>query len=88
MAERPPTTDLRGGNASEDSFTKSIANLVVAYAVDFQSDLPPGVTPVSTVSSGDFGRLPWSLSGTGRIRFETVECALLREMRSQTNHPG
>lgn len=39
MAERPPTTDLRGGKASEDSFTTLIANLVAVYAVDFQSDL-------------------------------------------------
>ena len=41
IAERPPATDLRGGNTSEDSFTKSIANLVVAYVVDFQSDFLP-----------------------------------------------
>jgi len=27
---------LRGGKASEDSFTILMANLVVAYAVDFQ----------------------------------------------------
>ena len=33
IAERPPTTDLRGGKASEDSFTKLMANLVAAYVV-------------------------------------------------------
>ena len=49
MAERPPTTDLRGGNTSEDSFTMLMANLVVAYAVDFQSDLLPGVAVESAV---------------------------------------
>lgn len=38
MAERPPKTDLRGGKASEDSFTMLMANLVVVYAVDFKSD--------------------------------------------------
>jgi hypothetical protein len=38
MAERPPTTDLRGGKASEDSFTRLMANFVVEYAVDFQFD--------------------------------------------------
>ena len=42
MAERPPATDLRGGNASEDSFTRLMANFVVAYVVDFQSDLLSG----------------------------------------------
>ena len=39
IAERPPTADLRGGKASEDSFTILIANLVAAYAVDFQLGL-------------------------------------------------
>ena len=64
MAERPPTTDLRGGNASEDSLAKSMANLVVAYAVDFQSDL---LSSAALGSVGDFGRLLWSLPGTDRI---------------------
>jgi hypothetical protein len=39
IAERPPMTDLSGGQTSEDSFTISMANFVVAYAVDFQLDL-------------------------------------------------
>ena len=39
IAESPPATDLRGGKASEDSFTTLKANLVVAYAVDFQLGL-------------------------------------------------
>ena len=38
MAERPPATDLRGGKASEDSFTIWMASLVVEYALDFQFD--------------------------------------------------
>jgi len=45
MAERPPATDLRGGKASEDSFIILMANFVVAYVVDFQSDLLSSVTP-------------------------------------------
>jgi hypothetical protein len=36
MAKRPPATDLRGGKASEDSFTMLMANLVVEYAVDIR----------------------------------------------------
>ena len=67
MAERPPATDLRGGKASEDSFTRLMANLVVAYAVDFQSDLLPGVALESALWSGVFGGLPLSLSRTDRI---------------------
>ena len=67
MAERPPTTDLRGGNASEDSFTRLMANLVAAYVVDFQSDVLPGVAPEPAASSEDFGRLPWSSPGIDRI---------------------
>ena len=38
MAARPPTTDLSGGKASEDSFTTSTTTLAEAYAVDFQLD--------------------------------------------------
>ena len=45
MAERLPATDLRGGNTSEDSLTRLMASLVVAYAVDFQSDLFSGASP-------------------------------------------
>ena len=61
MAERPPATDLRGGNASEASLTKSIANLVEVYAVDFQSDLPLSAAPGS---AGGFGRVFLSPPGT------------------------
>jgi len=67
MAERPPTTDLRGGKASEDSFTRLMANLVVAYAVAFQSDLLSGAALESTVSSEGPGRLVLSLPGTDKI---------------------
>lgn len=38
MAERPPTTELSAGQASADSFTRFMANLVAEYAVDFQFD--------------------------------------------------
>ena len=37
-AARPPATDLSGGRAPEDSFTKSMTSLVEEYAVDFQFD--------------------------------------------------
>ena len=77
MAERPPATDLRGGNTSEDSFTRLMANFVVAYAVDFQSDLLSGTAPESAVRSEDFERLLWSLQGTGGS--ETVSGSTLHE---------
>ena len=48
IAERPPATDLRGGKASEDSFTTSMANLVAAYAVELQRDLLSDVSLGST----------------------------------------
>ena len=64
MAKRPPATDLRGGNTSEDSLTRFMANLVVAYVVDFQSDFSSGAAPRS---AGGFGRLLWSLPGADRI---------------------
>ena len=67
MAERPPTTDFKGGNASEDSFTRLMANLVVAYAVDFQSDFLSGVILGSTVGPEDSGTVPWSLPGRGWV---------------------
>jgi hypothetical protein len=79
MAERPPTTDLRGGNTSEDSFTKSMANLVVAYAVDPQSGLFSGAGFGLTVWPEGFGRLLWSLPGMGRARLETALGSVLRE---------
>ena len=66
MAERPPTTDLKGGNTSEDSFTMFMANLVVAYAVDFQSDLLSSAAFESTVWPEGFGGLFLSLPGTDR----------------------
>ena len=49
ITESPPATDLRGGKASEDPFTILMANLVVAYAVDFQFVLFPDTAFVSTV---------------------------------------
>ena len=67
MAERPPTTDLRGGNTSEDSFTRLTAGLVVAYVVNFESDELSGSALGSTVLSGGFGRLVWSLPGTDGV---------------------
>jgi len=72
MTERPPATDLRGGKTSEDSFTILMASLVVACAVDFQSDLFSGTALDSTVRPGDSGRPLRSLPGTDRTRSETV----------------
>ena len=63
IAESPPTTDLRGGKTSEDSFTMLMANLVVAYAVDFQFVLFSDTAFGSTVLSEDFGWAPSSLLG-------------------------
>ena len=63
MAERPPATDLRGGKASEDSFTILIANLVVEYAVDFQLD---SSSSAARVLSEDFGFLLRPLLKTER----------------------
>lgn len=56
MAERPPTTDLSGGKASADSFTRLMANLVVEYAVDFQFDTFSSVALRLAVSSEGFNR--------------------------------
>ena len=67
MAERHPTADLRGGKTSEDSFTRLMANLVVAYAVDFQSDLLSGAAFESEVWAVGSGALLWSLLETGGI---------------------
>jgi hypothetical protein len=39
IAERHPLIRLRGGKASELSFTRLMANLVVAYGVDLQRGL-------------------------------------------------
>jgi len=67
MADRPPATDLRGGNTSEDSFTRSMANLVVAYVVDFQSDSLSGVGLGSAARVEDSGRAVWFLPGIDTI---------------------
>jgi hypothetical protein len=75
MAERPPATDLSGGKASEDSFTRLMANLVVEYAVDFQSDL------LSCAAVGSTGLFegPKRLSlGTDRVG---SSLSVLRERR-------
>lgn len=53
IAESPPITDLRGGKASEESFTMLMANLVVVYAVEFQLGLFSD--PTCGVSSEGFG---------------------------------
>ena len=79
MAERPPTTDLRGGKASADSFARWMANLVVAYAVDFQSDSFSDGTLGSAVWSGDSWRLLWSLPGTDGTWSEMVLGSALKE---------
>jgi hypothetical protein len=65
IAERPPTTDLSGGNTPEDSFTRLMANLVVEYAVDFQFDPLLCATLGSVVlSCEDLGLLFCPLPGT------------------------
>jgi hypothetical protein len=79
IAESPPTTDLRGGNTSEDSFTRLMANLVAAYVVDFQSDSLSSAAFESAVLPEDFGRLLWSLPGTGGVLLEIVSGSVLRE---------
>jgi len=79
MAEGTPARDLRGGKASEGSFTILMANLVVAYAADFRSDLFLDIAVGSTVRSEDSGRPVWSLSGTGRVRSENVWGPVLHE---------
>ena len=79
MAKRPPTTDFRGGKASENSFVILMANLVVAYAVAFQSDLFSGAALESVVSFEGPARLIWSLSETGKIWSEMATGSVLRE---------
>jgi len=44
IAERPPTTDLRGKKTSEDSVTALTANFAASYAADFPFDLPSSST--------------------------------------------
>jgi len=70
MAERPPTVDLRGGKASEDSFSRLMTNLTVAYKVDSRADFFTGAAPVLAVSSEDFGRLLCPILRTERNRSE------------------
>jgi len=70
MAERPPATDLRGGKPSEDSFTIWMANLVVAYAVDFRSGLFSSILGPTVGFEGFEFRPP--VLKTERIRSEMV----------------
>ena len=51
-------TDLSGGKASADPPTRSIANFVVEYAVDFQFDPPSFVALGLTLFSGSFDCSP------------------------------
>ena len=78
MAERPAAADLRGGNASEDSLTRSMTNLVPAYAVESKTDFLSGAAPESAGRTGDFWRLIWSLAATVRIWSEVVSRAAMR----------
>ena len=87
-AERPPAMDLRGGNASEDSFTRFMANLVVAYVVDFQSDLLSGNIPTSVVWPQGFERVLSSLLGAGRVRSELVSGSVLCEQMGLDESAG
>ena len=72
IAERPPATALRGGKASEDSFTKFMANLVAEYAVDFQFDLFSYAALGSTVYFERSGRSLCLFLKIDRILPETV----------------
>ena len=78
MAERPPAADWRGGKAAEDSFSRSMTNLVAAYAMD-QSNLLSGAAPDSVVWPEGSGRLLRSLPGTDKFWLETVPGSVLRE---------
>ena len=49
MAERPPIADLRGGKASEDSFSRLTTNLTVAYTVDFRAGFFADAAPVFSI---------------------------------------
>ena len=53
-----------------------MASLVVAYAVDFQSDLLSGAVSVSAARPEGFGRLLPPPAGTGRIRSELVSVSM------------
>ena len=56
----------------EDSFTRLMANLVVAYAVDFQSDSISGAAVEPAVWLEGFEGPLCSLPGTDRIWLEPV----------------
>ena len=79
IAVRPPTTDLSGGNASEDSFTTSAITLAEVYAVDFQLDpdpFPLAVVPRLRIRSQGFERLSFLV--TDWVGSETMFSALRR----------
>ena len=82
MAERPPATDLRGGKASDESFTIWTASLVAAYVVDFQSDLVSSIVLGFTVGFEGFeGFECWPRPGLkmDRIRSDIVWRPTLRK---------
>ena len=87
MAERPPITDLSGGNTSEDSFTRSIATLTPAYVVDFQSDSVLGAALGSIVRPEASGRPLWSFPGTCRFSSASVSGSALQN-GTQMDLPG
>ena len=78
MVESPPATDLRGGKASEDSFTIWIASLVVAYTVDFRPDLFSSIFG-STMRFEGSKFWPRPVLKTDRIRSEMVRRPVLYE---------
>jgi len=80
MTKRPAATDLRGGRTPEVSFTILTANLVVAYTVDFQSDLLSDTALGSTVGFEDSGRLLWFLPTKGGARSEMVWGSVTRKV--------
>ena len=88
MAERPPATDLRGGKASEDSFTICMASLVAAYVVDFQSGLFSSIALGLTMRFEGFGFRPRPDLKTDRIRSEIVWRPVLHGNKTLLDEEG
>jgi len=88
MAEIPPTADFRGGKASEDSFSRLMTNLTVAYAVDFQADFFADAVPGLAVSSEDFWWLLCPILRTERNRSEKEDRPVLHKKVWLDESPG
>ena len=79
---------MEGKNASEVSFTRFMASLVVAYAVDFQSDLLTDTTFGSAASSEGIERLFWSFPRADRVWLGTVLGSASDEKMRSDSPPG